>query len=261
MSADKLANFLREASNWSWEEFAKAEKNPKFTTNESVIFSLIRACAMQNLSAIKMSLNRIDGKLKTPIKIEYPKVFYLYPNASVPEKLEKPKTAEDPTTVNQVEQIMEGGELTTPEPIEQPKAESEADLPSMGLRETLIKMADYPRELPQAIVDLALQTEQWIRKAAPKPDEIPKVKSVVAAHLLIMAQNRNIDALTEVFDQIDGKLVETLQIIGEDMYLASYSDTPPEGAYLNKDGIWEIEAVSVQNMWAEKLGKVIGDDK
>jgi hypothetical protein len=39
----------------------------------------------------------------------------------------------------------------------------------------------------------------------------------VAAHLLILAQKRNIDALTEVFDQIDGKLAEVLQILGEDI--------------------------------------------
>ena len=115
-------------------------------------------------------------------------------------------------------------------------------------------MADYPRELPEAIIKQAEIVHQAVNDKAPMPDEIPRVKSVVAAHLLVMAQARNIDALGEVFDQIDGKLAETIQILGDDLYITSYAASAPAGAYLNDDGVVEIEATVAQNLWAEKLG-------
>lgn len=262
-SSEALARFLREAVNWRWDEFVLAEKNKEFSTNQSIIFALIRACATQNLPAIKIALRRIDGNLKTPIKIEMPKVFYLFPNApdAPTHPLLEPGTiTENPATAEEADRIIEGQIIERPEPVSRTEEKPDRDLPSMGLRETLQEMAEYPRSLPEAIVELALQTEQHIKKTAPAPNEIPKVKSVVAAHLLIMAQNRNIDALTEVFDQIDGKLVETLQIIGEDIYITSYSEILPENAILNEDGIWQAEAIQAQSMWAEKLGQGLKHD-
>lgn len=255
MSDNKLGNFLREASNWSWEEFARAEKDSKFTTNQALIFSLIRACAMQNLPAIKLALNRIDGKLKTPIKIEMPKVYYLFPDATL-EPGETEVKGElgnvEGVTVHQETNALTGEVIEPTDP--EPDVE-ENDLPSLSLRQTLSKMSDYPRELPQRIVDVALLTEQWLRNEAPKPADIPRVKSVVAAHLLMLAQKRNIDALTEVFDQIDGKLTETLQVLGEDIYITSYATHAPAGATVNKDGVLQLEATQAQSMWAERLQK------
>lgn len=250
MASERLATFLREVSNWSWEEFVRAEHDPKYTTNQAIIFALIRSCAMRQLQAIKISLRRLDGNLKTPIRIEMPKVYYLFPNARTnnPPSPPAPGLSPPPSAVT-------GELLLTTAPPPPPLApETEHDLPSLSLRETLQEMSDYPRELPEAITDLALQTEQWVKKQAPEPDEMPRVKSVVAAHLLIMAQSRNIDALTEVFDQIDGKLVETLQILGEDIYITSYITEAPAGAVLNDNGVLQLEAVEAQDLWARKLG-------
>jgi hypothetical protein len=81
------------------------------------------------------------------------------------------------------------------------------------------------------------------------------VKAVVAAHLLVMAQGRSMDAIGEVFDAIDGKLVETIQILGDDLYITNYSNIAPEGATLNENGILQMEATASQKMWAEKLSK------
>lgn len=244
MSAEKLGKFLREVSNWSWEEFVKAEHDKTYTSNQAMIFALIRSCAMQKMQAITMSLNRLDGKLKTPIKIEFPKIYYLFPKATLETPTPQPElTAPEVTT----------GEVLAPLQEEAPEAEAN-DLPSLSLRETLSKMSDYPRDVPEMIVAWAQQTEQWLRSQNEQPDEIPAVKSVVAAHLLILAQKRDLGALSEVFDQIDGKLAETLQILGEDIYITSYGSTAPEGAELNKDGVLQIEATQAQNLWAQKLG-------
>lgn len=261
MVSVKLADFLREVSNWTWEEFAKAEKNKNFTTNQAIIFALVRACAMQKMDAIRIALNRLDGKLKTPIKIEMPKVYYLFPNAT---EVEQGDVSTEAKKLNASEGHSEAVDMSveTLHSIAQDVIEmdgdnviDEGDLPTMSLRETLTKMSDYPRELPEAIVERALQIEQAIRNRTPMPVENPRVKSVMAAHLLIMAQSRHMDAIGEVFDQIDGKLAETIQVLGEDIYITSYSRTAPSGAIKNSDGVLQLEATDSQNMWASKLGK------
>jgi hypothetical protein len=259
---EKLGPFLREVCNWGWDEFVKAEKDTSYTSNQAIIFQLIRSCSMQKLDAIKLALNRIDGKLKTPLRVEYPKFYYLYPNAKLPESdpnlkigYDVGKDGGDHTAIA----TMVDGEVKSVEVYEPPKVEAEPedenDLPSLSLRETLSKMADYPRELPEQVVEYSLQTEQWLRNQGDAPDEIPKVKSIVAANLLIMAQNRNLNAITEVFDQIDGKLAETIQIMGDDIHIIKYSTEAPPGAYLNKDGIVEVQALNTENQWAAKLGR------
>lgn len=247
----KLGDFLRDVSNWSWEEFWRAERDKTYTSNEAIVFTLLRACAGEDLRAIRLSLNRMDGKLKTPVVIETPKIYFTYPFA----------TAIDGGTV-----VNDHGLLSAPEAdgtisteVEQPEP-TENDLPSMSLRETLTKMSDYTRDTPEALVEMALRTEQWLQGNGPKPNNIPRVKSVVAAHLLVMAQKKNIDAIAEVFDSIDGKLAETIQVIGEDIYLTSYSTIAPEGAIKNKDGVYQMEAAQAQNVWASKLGGIIGHE-
>lgn len=240
----RLGAFLREVSNWPWSEFVRAENDLTYTSNQAMIFALVRACAMQNLQAIRLSINRLDGKLATPLKIEYPKIFYLYPNA-------KPVELEAPTIID-----MSGPQLDigTKIVVMQHEPDDEEDLPSLSIRQTVAKMADYSRELPEAVAEQALMTEQHIKRGGPKPEEDPMVKSVMAAHLLIMAQNRSIDALGEVFDSIDGKLAETFQVLGEDLYITNYGFIAPDNAYVNADGILEVEAIASQDMWAAKLG-------
>ena len=237
----RLGAFLREVSNWRWSEFAVAEKDLSYTSNQSIIFGLVRACAMQNLQAIRLSINRLDGKLATPLKIEYPKIYYLYPNAKTQKPPEKLGVVEKSKHSTEVDLVI----VTEPE----------SDLATLSIRQTVAKMADYPRELPQAVADQATQMEQHLKKDGPKPSEDPMVKSVVAAHLLIMAQNRSIDALGEVFDSIDGKLAETFQVLGEDLFITNYSFVAPDGAYLNDDGVMQLEALTSQDMWAEKLSR------
>lgn len=247
---EKLGAFLKEVSNWDWVSFVRAESSDDYSTNEAIIFALIRACAMEELSAIKLSLNRLDGKLKTPIKIEYPRVYIQFPYAVLPE-------GETPV-------LIDGGEVIEPTPVlegevlEQQISSIEdegIDLDELSLRDTLSKMSGFPRNLPKAIIQTALQAEQWLRDQAPEPTEVPRVKAVLAAHILHMAQKRDIAAITEVFDQLDGKLVETLQILGDDLFITNYSTIAPPGARPNEKGVMQIEATAAQDMWAQKLGR------
>lgn len=252
MAGSKLGGFLTEVSNWTWDQFCEAEKDKAYTSNEAMIFGLVRACAMRKMDAIKMSLDRLDGKLKTPIQIEYPKIFYLFPNAKLTESTKPGVTIAINTAENsdRSSPLLVGDLLPPPPPVEG----EVSDLPSMGLRETLTEMADYPRDLPEAIIQLAQEAEWAVRDSRPLPDEIPKVKSVIAAHLLTLAQERNLDAIGSIFDQIDGKLAETIKLIGDDIYITSYAQIAPPGATTNADGVFQIEAIEAQNMWAAKLG-------
>lgn len=237
----RLGNFLREVSNWKWLDFIKAEHDPTFTSNQAIIFALVRACAMRNLQAIKSTTNRLDGKLATPLKIEYPKVFYLFPNAK-------------PVELAEGEVVQEILEPETDLIVHGPDGDDE-DLATLSIRQTVTKMADYARELPEAICQSALEMEMFYRNTGPMPADNPAVKSVIAAHLLIMAGKGSMDALNEVFDQIDGKLAETFQVLGEDLYIINYSTIAPDNSYLNSDGVMEMEAAIVQDMWANKLGR------
>lgn len=250
---DKLAGFLRTVSNWRWDVFVEAESDPKYSSNEAIIFAMVRAAAMENMSAIKVSINRLDGKLVTPIRVQYPKIYYLFPNAGLTpgegEPLKKIEVGDD-----EPPEVLTG-EIIVPAP---EAKEEKPDLPSMGFRETLRLMGDNPRGLPQQIVDRATQTQQWMMDAAERPEGIPTVKTVVVAHLLIMAGKRNVDAINEVFDAIDGKLVETIQVLGDDLYITNYSTVAPDEARPNADGIMQMEATAAQNIWASKLGR---DDK
>lgn len=233
---NRLGEFLREVSNWEWLDFIKAEHDDTYTSNQAIIFALIRACAMRNLQAIRATTNRLDGKLAIPLKIEYPKVFYLYPNAKPPEpgqiKLAQTKQLEVVSNITH---------------------DDEEDLATLSIRQTVTKMSNYARELPAAICQSSLEMEMFYRKQGPKPADNPMVKSVVAAHLLVMAGKGSMDAVNEVFDQIDGKLAETLQILGENLYIVRYDTLAPDNAYVNGDGVLEIEATTVQDMWRIKL--------
>ena len=237
---ETLGPFLITVSNWGWDEFVIAEHSDDYTSNESIIFALIRSCVMQRMDAIRLSLHRLDGKLVTPIKVEYPKIFFLYPNAvAIGESEVNRKLLEAPT--------VETSEIIVIEP------EVEISLEAMSLRETLAMMGGFPKNLPKNIVRLALETEQWLNGQGAKPTEIPRVKSVIAAHLLSMAQKRDIGALTEVFDQLDGKLVETVKILGDDIYITNYSRLAPAGAVKNKQGVLMMEALAAQDSWTDKL--------
>jgi hypothetical protein len=243
-----LGSFLREVSNWEWLEFVKAEHDPTYTSNQAMIFGLVRACAMRNLQAIKLATNRLDGKLATPVKIEYPKVYYLFPNASPLKVVDGGEPFTNALPGGYVDAPVTGEIVTT-------DVEPEPDLVTLSIRQTVTKMAEYPRNTPEQICDAALKVHMFYQGKGPMPRMNPKVKSVIAAHLLTMATNRSIDALTEVFDNIDGKLVETFKLLGEDIFLTSYSIIAPEGAYPNENGVLQLEAFIVQDQWAAKLGK------
>lgn len=246
----QLGNFLKEVIDWNWAEFCLAEKDEKYTGLEATVFALIRTAASAKLNAIKLAIDRVDGKLETPVKFEYPRVYTTFPlakeRALPPPGLDAPKElAADLDLLNE-----------SPEP-------ENAKVASMSLRETLQKLAESPRKTTPALLQAKEQVEQTPEAYITNDEDdvarkAPLVKSVIAANLMQLAHDRSFDAINEVFDQIDGKLVETYRVLGEDMYLDSYVLEAPYDAVKNKDGIWQRENTELQAQWQQKLEQNIG---
>ena len=216
------------------------------TSSQAVVFAIVRACADGKLPAIKESLNRIDGKLQEQIEVKYPKFYITYPYA----------TAIEASVTTPKGKKVEVPQITgsdTPPP--------EAPLVTGSLRDTLTRMSDAPKALVQAILDSAKDVDQRHAHASDiDPVNDPLVKSVIVAGLLKMAHDGKLGAIFEVFDNIDGKLVDTIRILGEDVYLTSYDVIAPSGAKKNEDGVYQMEADNTSSKWAISLGQKGGYD-
>jgi len=231
----QLALFLKEVSGWDWYQFLKAEKDESFTTRQSIVFAMVRAAAMENLPAITTAISRLDGKVETPVQVKMPKVYQIYPFAK------------------EVEPSLEEGEKKPEMQVVEIEEDMAEELPTQSFRETMQKMAGQARTLPGKIIECQEQWERFHRNEGRAPEETVKVSSVVAARLLNMAQKRNMKALDEVFDQLDGKLVETFRVVGQDMYLTMWSTVAPAGAVKNEKGIYQVEVPQMSRMWGERL--------
>ena len=247
----KLGGFLREVIDWQWDDFCKAENDLNYKGYEGAILSLVRICSEGKLGAIKTAIARVDGNIETPIKVEYPKVFILFPHAT--SVALGPPTAEGQAALTAPETF----DTINEEPAE-PDEEEKVHLATMSLRDTLRKMADAPRAVSHKLLERKKEVEVAIDKGVDLSDkgkQIPLVKSIIAANLLKLAEGGRFEAITEVFDQIDGKLVETIRILGEDMYLSSYVLEAPYNAKQNSDGVYYIEMPQIADTWKAKFKK------
>lgn len=236
----ELGSFLKEVIHWDWAEFCRSEKDTKYSSLQATVFSLVRVAADSKLGAIKLAIARVDGNLETPVRFEFPKVYLVFPHA---------ETVALPTT-------SETALLANPNPLkEAPQEEEPIEIATMSLRETLKKMADSPRQ----VVPLIRHKKKEVEKDPHGSADAPLVKSIIAANLLHLAiETNNFEAITEVFDQIDGKLVETIKLLGDDLYIERYAEIAPAGSVKNKEGVWMIEDSSMTDMWAQKLASKYG---
>ena len=70
----------------------------------------------------------------------------------------------------------------------------------------------------------------------------PKVGAVIVSNLLVNGVHGNALAILELFDQIDGKMADIINVGGtEPIYITDYSLTAPPDAIKNSDGIYFIE--------------------
>jgi len=238
-SRGKLGSFLKEVIDWRWDEFCEAEKDANFKGFESIVFSLVRTCAEGKLGAIRTAIDRVDGKIETPIDVIYPKFIFLYPHA---EKVTLPQGK------GKAQTLLTSSDVVTLEEELAEQAETHTVV-TLTLRQTLDKMIDQPRMFPALVLKRKDEVEN---DKVDKDFSIPRVKDVIAANLLTLAESK-FDAITEVFDQIDGKLVETVRVLGDDVYITSYVLEAPIGASKNADGIYQLEAPQISETWKVKF--------
>jgi hypothetical protein len=209
-----------------WGEFVALEHNKSASVDDVVLCSLIRACAeTDDIAAIKLAFDRVDGLLETLIEIKVPKFYTRYVKAKEiepgPKQIEGPGDAkkDDPTSY---------------------------DPATAKLRETLKEM----RSLPRDVIRVILLYRKRIDKGVTVETQ-PKVKAVIVANLLKHVTKGRYRAIELVFDQIDGKLPKAISLLGgSDVYVDDYTElVAPAHSVLGEDGIYYAENQLMTNAW------------
>lgn len=231
-----LKSRFEELIHMEWDEFCLLEKDKSATIDDVVLCKLIRTCSdTDDIAAIKLAFDRVDGLQATLIEIKVPKFYLRYPNAKSAE--EGTKEIEMPGTANR-------------------EAPSNYDPATAKLRETLKEMRGMPRDIIKAVFRVKRKVEQALDENIPIPEgkdrpKIPQVKAVICANLLKNVQKGKFKAVELVFDQIDGKLPKAIQLLGgEDVVV----DDPtvlvaPSHAELGEDGVYRAENKEMTTIW------------
>lgn len=228
-----LKSRFEELIHMEWDEFCLLEKSKAATVDDTVLCALIRTCAdTDDISAIKLAFDRIDGLQATLIEIKVPKFYMRYPNAKEIEpgtkQIEAPETAKK-------------------------NEPSSYDPATAKLRETLAEMRSMPRDVIRIVRIYKRRIEKAIDSGMNIPPEQrkPMVKSVIVANLLKNVEKGKFKAVELVFDQIDGKLPKAIQLLGGDDV---YVDDPltlvaPAHALLGDDNVYYAENKAMTNIW------------
>lgn len=190
-----LKDRFEELIHMNWADFVQLEHDKSASVDDGVLCSLIRICAdTDEISAIKLAFDRVDGLLTTPIEVKVPKFYTRFINAT---SMEAPQKA-----------------LEAPESTKKEKT-SNYNPASAKLRETLREM----RSMPQDVIRVVRLYKKHIDEGK-EYNHNPMVKSVIVANLLRNVRKGRYKAIELVFDQIDGKLTRTITLLGgEDVFI------------------------------------------
>lgn len=228
-----LKTRFEELIHLEWGEFVKLENDKASTVDDVILCSLIRTCAdTDDIAAIKLAFDRVEGLLDTLIEIKVPKFYTRYVNA----------TSVEPST-----KAIEAAE-------DSKKDETgNYDPATAKLRETLKEM----RGMPKDVIRVVLLYKKRIDKAMESTDEIPKdmhnpmVKSVIVANLLKHVKKGRFSAIELVFNQIDGKLPKAINLLGgEDVYVDDYTElVAPADSEIDENGKYFAENKVMTVAW------------
>lgn len=247
----RLTDGFREMVELRWSEFVEREGSDDITNFETILISLIRAASRGNLRAIQSSLDRLDGKIATEIEVEYPKFYTLYPHAD--------KTVDGPAVIEadpyEAYEKDEKLSLTESDTIDvkgttagMDELIAEEELPTGSLRAVLERMLKSKKTIVPAILNSAEYVDNGNLSTGN-----PYVKSVIVAGLMKLVHEGRINAVFEIFEQIDGKVADKMKVLGDDVFIYNYSTIAPAGAVKNKDGIYQVEADNTTSAWVARL--------
>jgi len=223
-----LKKRFEELIHLEWGEFVELENDKTISVDDVVLCSLIRTCTdTDDIAAIKLAFDRIDGLLETLIEIKVPKFYPRYINAKEIEH-------------SDVKALAAGEE------VEEKDEPSKYDPATAKLRETLKEM----RSMPQDVIRVVRLYKRRIEDGK-EVDPQPKVKAVICANLLHHVKKGRFRAIEMVFDQIDGKLPKAISLLGgDDVYVDDYIETvAPAHALQDENGIYYAENKLMTNMW------------
>ncbi len=207
-----LKSRFEELIHMTWGDFVVLEKDKGASVDDGVLCSLIRVCAdTDDIAAVKLAFDRVDGLLETPIEIKVPKFYTRFVKATEIEPGAK--------------------QIEAPEDADK-KKESNYDPATAKLRETLREMRGMPQDVIRVVRLYKKHIDEDKKRAT---DHDPMVKSVIVANLLRNVKRGRFRAIELVFDQIDGKLTRTITLLGgDDVYVDDYN-TLVAPAYATKD--------------------------
>jgi hypothetical protein len=219
-----LKQRFEEMIHMNWGDFVLLEADRSANVDDGVLCSLIRICAdTDDIAAIKLAFDRIDGLQEIPIDIKVPKFYVRFVKAKEAEPMPK--------------------ELQAPDDIKAEK--TDYDPATAKLRETLKEM----RSMPQDVIRVVRGYKKKIDKGQPVKHD-PMVKSVIVANLLLNVRKGRFRAIELVFDQIDGKLTRTIALLGgKDVVVDNTTElVAPAGSILGEDGkyLWEDPIMKAQ---------------
>lgn len=221
-----LKSRFEELIHYEWTDFIKLEQDKGATVDDVVLCSLIRVCAeTDDIAAIKLAFDRIDGLQAILIDIKVPKFYLRYPNATEIEAgtaaIEAPQDDADDKPSNY-------------------------DPATAKLRDTLKEMRGMPRDVIRVVRLYKKRIERGVTV-----EHAPMVKSVIVANLLAHVVKGRFRAVELVFDQIDGKLPKTIQLLGgENMVVDDLLTTvAPAHSEVGEDGIYIAENKAMTTIW------------
>lgn len=236
---ERLTKGLRELVEMRWSELVAMEQDPTSTNYTLILTQIAQSARNGNLRALQTSLDRLDGKIAQKVEIVLPKFYTRYPNAL--------KTADDDSIIDvpQLEKVVEVQRLdsVTAAPTEYVEEDTTGKL-----RPVLEQMVDAER----SVVDKILGAAEIVDGGDTSYGD-PRVKSVMVAGLMKLVHNGKIGAVFEIMEQLDGKIVDKLEVMGKDVYMTSYAEIAPAGATKNEQGVYQMEAPAVSDTWGQRL--------
>lgn len=228
-----LTKILRETIQLNWNNYRKKRDNTSLPSFDQSVCSFIDLCCSKKaqMLAITEAFGRLSGKPEATIQVHLPKQYTVYPYAkTVADSLKKEAVATYKTLPTaHVNAPTIAGDM----PDDSALNYGEFD-PVKAVR-LLLKM-------PQTATLGILQARELSDMGKCEDDASPMVVGVMAANLLHHVFKRNPLAVVSLFDMIDGKTPQIVNVVGDDpIYITDYSDQAPAGAVKNKDGIYCLE--------------------
>lgn len=221
-----LKTRFEEIIHLEWGKFTELEQDKTASVDDVILCSLIRVCSdTDDIAAIKLAFDRVDGLLDTLIEIKVPKFYTRYLKATSIEEGTK--------------------QIEAAEEAEKDDA-SKYDPATAKLRETLKEMRNMPRD----VVRVVLLYKKRIDKGV-KVETEPKVKAVIVANLLKHVTKGRFRAIELVFDQIDGKLPKAINLLGgADVYVDDHIElVAPAHALQDENGVYYAENQLMTTAW------------